>query len=142
MDLTRDPQKMAYAAAEEVRALNHRSWGLEAFYGEHNLINHAPSQVAGVIGGLYVLFERLPQSVEQAAAALAQLEEQQAIRMVNGAPVGESTSRVLRALIDAKQAILVAQTHLREASGVASNMAGQWPSDVGDGDLEGAGASG
>ncbi|MFE7111799.1 hypothetical protein ACFU98_29650 [Streptomyces sp. NPDC057575] len=135
MDLDCEPQKMAYAAAEEIRALNHRSLDVEAFYGEHNLINHAPAQVAGVIGGLCTLFDRLPQSVEQAAAALAQLEAVEAIRMANGAAVDVSTSRVLRALIDAKQAILVAQTHLREASGVTSNMAGHW---IDDDDLEGA----
>lgn len=129
MDLDRDPQRMAYAAAEEIRALNHRSMNVEAFYGEYNLINHAPPEVGGVIGGLCVLFDRLPQSIDQASAALQFLEEQQAIRMANGADPGEETSRVLRALINAKQAILVAQTHLREASGVASNMAGHWIDD-------------
>ncbi|MEU6925545.1 hypothetical protein [Streptomyces sp. NPDC046631] len=129
MDLDREPQQMIRSAAEEVRCLNHRSMNVEAFYGEHNLINAAPNQVAGVIMGLYTLFERLPQSVEQAAAALAQLEADEAIRMANGADVNEATSGVLRSLIDAKQAILLAQTHLREASGIASNMGGHFLDD-------------
>ncbi|WP_331756343.1 hypothetical protein OHA04_45520 (plasmid) [Streptomyces sp. NBC_01590] len=129
MDLNREPQQMIRAAAEEVRCLNHGSMDVEAFYGEYNVINAAPNQVAGVIMGLYTLFERLPQSVEQAAAALAQLEADEAIRMANGADVNEATSGVLRSLIDAKQAILVAQTHLREASGIASNMGGHFIDD-------------
>ncbi|MFF1916138.1 hypothetical protein ACFVYE_32045 [Streptomyces sp. NPDC058239] len=129
MDLDREPQKMAYAAAEEIRALNHRSLDIKAFYGEYNIINAAPNQVAGMVGGLYTLLERLPQSIQQASAALQHIEEQQAIRMANGDDPGEATSRALRALLDAKQAIQIAQTHLREASGVMSNMGGHFIDD-------------
>lgn len=129
MDLTRDPHRSIRDAADSVREYNHRTIdGPQAFHGEHP-INTAPPNIGEAIGALYTLFERLPQAVDQTAAAVRHVEEQQAIRMANGDDPGEATSRVLRALIDAKTAMLVAQTHLREASGVSSNMAGHWLDD-------------
>ncbi|MEU8740643.1 hypothetical protein [Streptomyces halstedii] len=143
MDLTRDPHYSIRAAAESVREYNHRTIdGPEAFYGEHQLINHAPPNIGEAIGALYVLFERLPQAVDQTAAAVRYVEEQEAIRMANGDDPGEAVSRLLRALINARQSMLLAQTHLRSAVEVSSNLAGHWLDDADGGDLEGAGVPG
>ncbi|MFB8122155.1 hypothetical protein ACFVG1_13285 [Streptomyces bacillaris] len=136
MDLTRDPHRSIRDAADNIREYNHRTInGPEAFYGEHNIINAAPPNIGEAIGALYVLFERLPQAVDQTAAAVRHVEEQQAIRMANGDEPDEAVSRLLRDLIDARQSMLVAQTHLRSAVQVSSNMAGHW---LDDDELEGA----
>lgn len=130
MDLTRDPHRSIRDAADNIREYNHRTIdGPEAFYGEHQLINHAPSAIGEAVGALYVLFERLPQAVDQTAAAVRHVEEQQAIRMANGEETDEAVSRLLRSLIDARQSMLLAQTHLRSAVQVSSNMAGHWLDD-------------
>lgn len=130
MDLTRDPHRSIRDAADNIREYNHRTInGPEAFYGEHNIINAAPPNIGEAIGALYTLFERLPQAVDQTAAAVRHVEEQQAIRMANGDETEEAVSRLLRDLIDARQSMLVAQTHLRSAVQVSSNMAGHWLDD-------------
>ncbi|PVC80645.1 hypothetical protein DBP19_36520 [Streptomyces sp. CS090A] len=130
MDLTRDPHYSIRDAADSVREYNHRTIdGPEPFYGEHQLINYAPPATGEAVGALYALFERLPQAVDQTAAAVRHVEEQQAIRMANGDEPSEAVSRLLRDLIDAKQSILLAQTHLRSAVQVSSNMAGHWLDD-------------
>lgn len=136
MDLTRDPHRSIRNAADNIREYNHRTInGPEAFYGEHHIINAAPPNIGEAIGALYTLFERLPQAVDQTAAAVRHVEEQQAIRMANGDQPDEAVSRLLRDLIDARQSMLVAQTHLRSAVQVSSNMAGHW---LDDDELEGA----
>ncbi|MFJ6238852.1 hypothetical protein ACIQH0_32775 [Streptomyces griseus] len=130
MDLTRDPHRSIRDAADNIREYNHLTInGAEPFYGEHQLINHAPPNIGEAVGALYVLFERLPQAVDQTAAAVRHVEEQQAIRMANGDETDEAVSRLLRALIDARQSMLLAQTHLRSAVQVSSNMAGHWSDD-------------
>lgn len=130
MDLTRDPHRSIRDAADSVREYNHRTVdGPEAFYGEHQLINHAPPAIGEAVGALYTLFERLPQAVDQTAAAVRHVEEQQAIRTANGDDPDEAVSRLLRDLIDARQSMLLAQTHLRSAVQVSSNMAGHWLDD-------------
>lgn len=130
MDLTRDPHRSIRDAADSVREYNHRTInGPQAFYGEHHIINAAPPNIGEAIGALYTLFERLPQAVDQTAAAVRHIEEQQAIRMANGDDPSEAVSRLLRDLIDARQSMLVAQTHLRSAVQVSSNMAGHWLDD-------------
>lgn len=68
MDLNRDPHRSIRDAADSVREYNHRTInGPEVFYGEHQLINHAPPAIGEAVGALYVLFERLPQAVDQTA---------------------------------------------------------------------------
>ncbi|MYR75211.1 MULTISPECIES: hypothetical protein [unclassified Streptomyces] len=142
MELTRDPHYSIRAAAESVREYNHRTIdGPQAFYGEHP-INTAPPAIGEAIGALYTLFERLPQAVDQTAAAVRHVEEQEAIRMANDDDPGEAVSRLLRALIDARQSMLLAQTHLRSAVQVSSNLAGHWLDDADDGDFEGVGVIG
>ncbi|MGW7398049.1 hypothetical protein ACWGH7_16310 [Streptomyces cyaneofuscatus] len=129
MDLTRDPHRSIRDAADSVREYNHRTInGPQAFHGKHP-INTAPPAIGEAIGALYTLFERLPQAVDQTAAAVRHVEEQQAIRMANGDDPSEAVSRLLRDLIDARQSMLLAQTHLRSAVQVSSNMAGHWLED-------------
>lgn len=49
--------------------------------------------------------------------------------MANGDDPSEAVSRLLRSLIDARQSMLLAQTHLRSSVQVSSNMAGHWLDD-------------
>ncbi|MEV6146395.1 hypothetical protein [Streptomyces sp. NPDC051992] len=131
MDLNREPQTMTHAAAGEIRAANHRTLDVKAFYGENGLISAAPSNVSSTVDGLATLLERLPQTLEQTSRALQHLEEQQAIRMANGGDPGEEVSVVLRALLNAQQAIVVAHGHMREAAGPLSNMGGHFVDEDG-----------
>ena len=126
MDLDRAPQAISHAAAEEVRALNHRTLDPAAFHGENGLINAAPSNVSSTVDGLATLLERLPQALEQTSRALQRLEEQQAIRMSGGGNPAAEVSVVLRALLNAQHTIQVAHGHMREAAGPLSNMGGHF----------------
>lgn len=137
MGLTREPWTIAYAAADEIRALNHRTIDVEGFYGEYNVINSAPPAVCGTVEGLIALTDRLPQALQQAARALQYLEEQQAIRMADGSDVDAQVSRALRGLLDAEQAVKVANAHLREAGTPLAAMGGHFL----DEEPEGAGAA-
>lgn len=137
MDQDRTPQQIAYALAEEAQVLNHASHGPEAFYGrdeQGTFISAAPSNVSSTVSGLSTLLGHLPQAVQHAAQALQHLEEKQAIRMANPNHAGEEVSVVLRALLNAQQAITVAHGHLREAAGPLSAMGGHFE----DVDLEDA----
>lgn len=91
----------------------------------------APSNVSSTVDGLATLLERLPQTLEQTSRALQHLEEQQAIRMANGGDPGEEVSVVLRALLNAQQAIVVAHGHMREAAGPLSDMGGHFVDEDG-----------
>ncbi|MFE9491489.1 hypothetical protein ACFYNF_34470 [Streptomyces sp. NPDC006641] len=129
MDLNREPQTIAHAAADEIRAANHLALDVKSFYGENGRIGAAPSNVSSTVDGLATLLERLPQTLEQTSRALQHLEEQQAIRMANGGDPSEEVSVVLRALLNAQQAIVVAHGHMREAAGPLSNMGGHFLDD-------------
>lgn len=133
MDLDRTPREIARTLADEARALNHRTIDPTAFYGHDEdgaFINSAPGEAAATAEQLLVLTGRLPQALEQLSQAVQHLEEQQAIRMADGSVVEESMSRVLRGLLDARQAIQVANVHLREISGPLAAMGGHFVGNV------------
>jgi hypothetical protein len=117
---------MAYAAAEEIRALNHRSGSLEAFHGEDAGTAAAPGNVSDTVDGLATMLERLPQTLQQLSRALQQLEEQQQIRMDDGTETGEAVSHVLRQLLNTQEFVHMGSKALREAAGTMSHMGGHW----------------
>lgn len=139
MDLDRDPQNIARTAGDEIRALNHRTIDVQGFYGQDEdgpYISAAPSNVCFTLEALVALTDRLPQALQQISRAVQHLEEQQAIRMTDGSDVADQVSVALRGLLDAEQAVKVANVHLREAGRPLANMGGHFN----DNDLEDADA--
>ncbi|MGW1409401.1 hypothetical protein [Streptomyces sp. NPDC002403] len=128
----REPQKIASSLADEAENLIYATRWPEAFYGQDEngtFINAAPANVSDTVNGLTTLLDRLPQVLEQTSRALQHLEEQQAIRMANGTHTGDEVSVVLRALLNAQQAIQVAHSHMREAADPLTNMGGHFDGD-------------
>lgn len=64
VDLDRTPAQIANTAAEEIRALNHRTLGLNT-----KAYDNAP-EVSGVVTALATLVERIPQALQQAEEGL------------------------------------------------------------------------
>lgn len=126
MDLNRSPSAIAFAAEQEVRALNHATLGKDAF--------QQPADIYAVAESLATLIDRLPQALTQISATVQRFEEQQAIRMDDGSDPGERVSTVLRALLDAQQGLAVAQDGMRRAKSPLAGMGGYWdPADEEDG---------
>lgn len=116
MDLNREPNVIGFSAAEEVRALNHATLDPAAF--------PFAGTVSDTANAIATLVQRLPQSCEQMSAGLRALEEQHAIRMADGSDVTEQVGTVLRALLNAQEALTAAHGALREATGPLSSMGG------------------
>ncbi|WP_331728791.1 hypothetical protein OG693_39425 (plasmid) [Streptomyces sp. NBC_01259] len=132
MDLDREPQKIARAAGDEIRALNHRTIDVKGFYGhdeDGSYISAAPLNASATVEALVALTDRLPQALQQISRAVQHLEEQQAIRMADGSDVADQVSVALRGLLDAEQAVKVANVHLREAGRPLANMGGHFSDD-------------
>lgn len=125
MNLKRTPPAIASAAAEEIRALNHRTLDPKAF-GQ-------PGDVSDVVNALAVLLERLPQALQQADAGLQQLHDAQAIRL-DDKPPGETSQNditdrvhgIRYALQQAQHHLGEAHSQLRNAAGPLSHMGGLW----------------
>ncbi|MFD7867354.1 hypothetical protein [Streptomyces sp. NPDC059783] len=127
VDLDREPQKIARNAADEIRALNHRTIDAQGFYGHDEdgpYISAAPPNISATVEALIALTDRLPQALQQASRALQHAEEQHAIVMADGADVADQVSVALRGLLDAEQAVKMANVHLREAGRPLANMGG------------------
>ncbi|MFJ1900487.1 hypothetical protein [Streptomyces sp. NPDC088115] len=127
MDLNREPQRIARMAASEVQELNHKTIDVKGYYGEDEdglFISAVPPNVCATVEALIALTDRLPQALQQASRALQHAEERQVIRMADGSDVGDHVSRALRGLLDAEQAVKVANAHLREAGTPLAAMGG------------------
>ncbi|MFJ8677265.1 hypothetical protein [Streptomyces sp. NPDC093589] len=118
MDLSRDPSVIASAAAEEVRALNHRTGNPAAYQN--------PSDISDVVNALATLAERLPQTLQQASAGLRRFEEDQAIRMDDGSDPSEEVTRALGALLNAEESLTIVCAFLKEAASPLSHMGGHF----------------
>lgn len=125
MDLNREPRKIAYTAAEEIRQLNHISGHVESFLGEAG-IGSVPGNVSATVEGLHMLMERLPQTLRQVSRVLQQLEEKQTIRMDDGSDPATAVSHALRTLLNAQEGVTVAQQALQEAASTMSHMGGHF----------------
>ncbi|MFJ8657484.1 hypothetical protein ACIRNU_34740 [Streptomyces rochei] len=119
MDLNRSPSQIARSAAEEIRALNHRTLSPKVYT--------EPADLANTADGIVTLLERLPQTLKQLRGGLRMLEEVMEIRTDNGqephVAVGLASSHLLVAEDDIESVI----TALRRARAELSHMAGPWP---------------
>ncbi|WP_045562764.1 hypothetical protein [Streptomyces sp. FxanaA7] len=125
MDLNRTPSEIASEAAEQVRALNHRTLDTKVFA--------QPGDVSDVANGITTLLERLPQTLEQLEAGLTQLHHDGRIRL-DAKPLAETSQQdilhevvtVTSALSEARRLLRQAHEAMREAAGPASHMGGLW----------------
>lgn len=125
MDLNRTPSQIANAAAEEVRALNHRTLDTKAF--------KQPGDVSDTAIAVASLLERLPQTLQQLEAGLVQLQHADAIRLdtkplagTSPQDIADEVAAVTSALSEARRMLGAARTAMREATGPLSHMGGLW----------------
>jgi len=118
MNLNREPVAIAQAAAEEVRALNHRSLDAGAF--------EQPADVYRTVEALAALTHGLPQAIEQAWKQLRAMEQGEAIRMDNGTDLAAEMDRARLALSEARRLLATGGGYLREAAQPLSHMGGKW----------------
>lgn len=118
MDLTREPSTIARAAAEEIRALNHRTINAGAF--------QEPSEIYGTIGGLAQTAQGMPQAIQQIWGHLRAMRDDDAIRMDNDTEPSLEAERVRIELDEARKHLAQAAKRLSRASSTLSHMGGQW----------------
>jgi hypothetical protein len=118
MNLNREPATIAQAAAEEIRALNHRSLDAGAF--------EQPADVYRTVEALAALAHGLPQAIEQTWKQLRAMEQDGAIRMDNGTDVSAEMEKIRLALSEARRLLATGGGFLRDASAALSHMGGQW----------------
>jgi len=118
MDLNREPVAIAQAAAEEIRALNHRSLDAGVF--------EQPADVYRTVDSLTALVRGLPQAIEQTWRQLRAMEQDGAVRMDNGTDVAAEMERVRLALSEARRRLVAGGSYLGDAGQVLSHMGGQW----------------
>ena len=118
MNLNREPSTIARAAAEEVRALNHRTLDAHVF--------DEPSQIYNTVNELKQAVWGMPQAIEQTWGELRTMRDADAIRMDNGSSVSEEAEKARLELNEARQLLAKAGAALDRATGVLSHMGGQW----------------
>jgi hypothetical protein len=118
VNLSREPAAIARSAAEEIRALNHRTLGTHAF--------EEPSQIYSSINEVKQAVWGMPQAIEQIWGELRTMRDAGAIRMDNGADVTEEAEKVRQELNDARQLLAQAGQALDRATQTLSRMGGQW----------------
>jgi hypothetical protein len=124
MDLNREPRQIASAAAEEVRALNHRTLDPKAFT--------QPGDVSDTANSVASIVERLPQALNQMAAGLSVLEEAGRIRMDDGSQVAVRAEEARQYLMAARDGLDGVLADLRRATGPLSHMGGLWEDEEDD----------
>jgi hypothetical protein len=124
VDLNREPRQIAYAAAEEIRALNHRTLDPKAMPN--------PGDVAGTIEGLHALLQRLPQAIEQLQQALQGMGDRQEVRMDNGSDPSESVLAACRGLWEAEERARGAESALQAVVNQVSHMGGHFTDEDDD----------
>lgn len=118
MNLNRKPAAIAQAAAEEIRALNHRTLDEVAF--------EEPADVYRAIDSLRQLLQYMPQAIEQTWKHLRNMEQDEAIRMDNGADLSAAMEEARQELNTARQSVASAANSLSRAAQPLSHMGGQW----------------
>jgi hypothetical protein len=121
VDLKRSPSTIADAAAEEIRALNHRTLDSKPFT--------QLGDVSDTANAIATLVQRLPQTLGQVEAGLRALHEREAIRMDDGTAAGVQVANALSALYDARDYLRLAHSALQRATGPMSHMGGLWEDD-------------
>ena len=127
MDLDRTPPAIANTAAEEIRALNHRTLGLNT-----KAYKNAP-EISEVISALTTLIERMPQALQQAEAGLETLYDRNEIRLAAAddgqKALADAVFTVTGSLEYARNRVGSVLQDLKSAAGPLSNMGGPWPDD-------------
>lgn len=125
MDLDRTPSTIANAAAEEIRALNHRTLKADAF--------PFPADVSDTAKGIAAVVQRLPQTLQQIEAGLKALDDEDRIRLadrhpseVSQADIVQAVSTALFGLSEARQALGAVEAHLRTATNVLGSLGAPW----------------
>lgn len=118
MNLNREPAAIVDSAAEELRALNHRTIDLHAF--------QEPADVYRVVNELTRLVQYLPQAIEQAWKTLRAMEEAGAIRMDNDTDVNAEMEKAWKQLSEARRLVATGGGFLNDATQTLSHMGGQW----------------
>ena len=125
MDLSRTPAKIADAAAEELRAFNHRTLDAKAF--------EQPSDVSDAAGALARIVQYLPQALRQLETGLERLHEEQRIRLDDKQPgetsqqdVFDRVTAVVLALREARVDLSRLDDRMREVWGPLSHMGAPW----------------
>jgi hypothetical protein len=118
MDLTREPVTIARSAAEEIRALNHRTINRGAF--------EEPSEIYSTVGGLAQTVQGMPQAIQQIWGHLHAMRDDDAIRMDNDTEASLEVERVRMELDEARKHLAQAAKKLDRASSVLAHMGGQW----------------
>jgi len=128
MDLNRTPAEIASSAAEEIRALNHRTIKSDAYL--------TPPDLAYTAGHITALVQRLSQALQQMEAGIRTLDEGNKIRLADRHPtevsqndIAAAVSTVAFGLSEARRAIGSAEPYLREAMQVLNSLGGPWPED-------------
>lgn len=118
MNLNREPAAIANAAAEEIRALNHRTLDAKAF--------EQPADIYRTVDALTQLVRYLPQAIEQTWKQLRAMEQQGAIRMDNLSDVDVALEEARLALSEARRLVATGGGFLNDAAQTLSRMGGQW----------------
>lgn len=118
MNLNRQPAAIARVAAEEIRALNHRTLGTHAF--------EEPSEIYSTVGELKQAVWGMPQAIQQIWVELRTLRDENAIRMDNGSNVKEEVEKAREHMNEARQLLAQAGQALERATSTLSHMGGQW----------------
>lgn len=127
MDLNRTPQQIAGAAAEEIRALNHRTIDDPGAFT-------TPADVSDTATAITSLVQRLPQTLKQLEDGLEHLHDSKQIRLANRDPrevsakdISDAVSGAEFELRKAATALGRAEEHLRAAASVLTNLGAPWP---------------
>jgi len=118
VNLDREPAAIARSAAEEIRALNHRTLGTHAF--------EEPSQIYNTINEVKQAVWGMPQAIEQSWCELRTMRDAGNIRMDNDTDVAEGAEKARQELNDARQLLAQAGQALDRATQTLSHMGGQW----------------
>ncbi|MFF9070540.1 hypothetical protein ACF09E_34860 [Streptomyces sp. NPDC014891] len=105
MDLNRTPETIAYAAAQEVQALNHLTFNTDVFT--------YPAEVQSTACGLNKLLLNLPQSLSQLIAGLNHVEQIRELRTHDGSDVGQAVEGARADLANAVAHARLAQQALQ-----------------------------
>jgi hypothetical protein len=118
MNLNREPAAIARDAAEEIRALNHRTGNGRSF--------EEPAAIYSTVGALGQVVRGMPQAIEQIWRELKVMRDEDAIRMDNLSDPVEGAEKARQDLNDARQHLAQASTALDRATSTLSHMGGQW----------------
>jgi len=106
VDLDRTPETISYAAAEELRALNHRTLSADVFT--------YPAEIQSTASGLNKLLQTLPQSLSQLTAGLDHVQQSQTLLSRDDSNVDQTVDEVRAAIASSEAYVKAAQRALQD----------------------------